>query len=785
MLTTILPNPGVVREGTAYTAEGTYWDCNGIRWRKGLPEQIGGWARTLGGRFLGVARKLHDWATVDGEAYMGVGTTFKLYVNDSGTYHDVTPLSQDAISLAADPITTANGTALVEVAITAHGAVVGDYVTLSGAATTNGIPDTDLNAEHRVVGVPDANTVQVVVDTAATSTGTGGGASVVAELQINVGLDEFVAGVGWGAGPWGGGSWGGSVSLSPANQLRIWSLDNFGDDLLACVRTGGIYYWDESAGASVRAVRLPDLPRRTVTLDANPLATVNGTAVITVQDIADHGVSPGDEVTISGAATTNGIPDTEINATHIVTATPTPSTFTITVSTNATSTGAGGGSAVQVAYVGGEFSAPLKGMQVMVSPTARHVVVFGANPRGETDPDPLLVRWSSSENAADWLPRDDNSAGGQRISAGSVFMGALRTRQEILIWTDAGMVSMRYVGTPLVFSFNEIENGVGMISPNAAVNAGGLVYFMDRGGFFIYDGSVRRLPCSLRDYVFSDLDLDQAFKIHVGSNIDHSEVVWFYPSLSGDGNVDSYVKFNYDENLWDFGRLPRSAWTNAFTKDNPVAAKPAKTALGTNPISVTSASQTLTVTAPGHGLSVGDEVILQGLGTIGGIDALVINTQWPVATVVDEDTFTIELPDTATGSETGGGSLGELLAPSYLLAHEIGFDDEGSQMDSFIESGDIDIEDGHHFWFVNRIIPDVVFRGTSDPLAAVRMMVRSRNFPAQDKKTYVDFEVTPGTTQKHVRLRARQIALRIESAGTGFGWRLGKTRLDVRQDGRR
>jgi hypothetical protein len=288
-----------------------------------------------------------------------------------------------------------------------------------------------------------------------------------------------VSSTGWGAAAWGDGTFGSAASLDDTNQLRLYSQDNFGDDLIFCPRAGGVYYWDQSSGTSTRAVNFSSL-----------------------------------------------------------------------------------GSASNV---------PTKCLQIMVSDVDRHIIAFGSNPIGSSTLDPLLVRWSDQESAVDWTPSSTNSSGGVKISSGSKIVGALRTRQEILIWTDSALHSMRFVGAPFIFSFNELKAGVSMISPNAAVNANGQVYFMDRGGFFTYSGQVSPLPCAVRDYIYSDLNLGQSYKIFGTANIDFNEVMWFYPS-SGSTEIDRYVLYNYIENVWSVGTMVRTAWIEAHLQNNPIAA---------------------------------------------------------------------------------------------------------------------------------------------------------------------------------------------------------------------
>jgi hypothetical protein len=211
----------------------------------------------------------------------------------------------------------------------------------------------------------------------------------------------------------------------------------------------------------------------------------------------------------------------------------------------------------------------------MMSEVDRHIICFGSNAVGSSTIEPLLVRWSDTENAADWTPTATNQAGGVKLSAGSSIIGALKTRQEILIWTDIGITSMRFVGQPFIFTFNEVAKGPSMISPNACVNANNSVYFMDRGGFYTYSGSAQRLPCTVLDYIFTDINLDQLYKVFAAANEDNNEVMFFYPSSSSE-EIDRYVIYNYLEQVWSIGttedNFARTAWNVALTLDYPIAA---------------------------------------------------------------------------------------------------------------------------------------------------------------------------------------------------------------------
>ena len=474
---------GVNKEGTNYSNENGWFDADKVRFRKGKPERIGGWTKNTEDSFIGTCRKIYPYKSVDGTNFTVLGTHQKLYIQQGEKLNDITPIratTTNGILFAAT-----DGSSTITATDDDHGAVIGDFVTISGAATLGGlITAAVLNQEYQIVSVPSVDTYTFTATATANSSDTGnGGSGVDGAYQLNVGLDVYVESTGWGSGIWGAGTFGSSSSLSSANQLRLWSLDNFGDDAVANIRAGGIFYWDKSSGASTRATNISALT------DASNVPTI--------------------------------------------------------------------------------------ALQVMTSDVDRHVIAFGCNTIGSTALDPLLVRFSDTESIVDWTPTATNQAGGVQLSQGSVIVAAIKTRQEIIIFTDVGLVSMRFVGSPFVFSFTEVAEGFSLISPNSVVNADSKLFFMDRGGFYIYSGRVQRLPCTVLDYVLSDINYGQSYKIFGAVNSLANEIMWFYPS----GNsleVDKYVLYNYLENVWSIGtttdNFVRTAWNEAHFSDFPIAA---------------------------------------------------------------------------------------------------------------------------------------------------------------------------------------------------------------------
>ena len=265
-LTKLQFRPGINRDISSYSNENGWLDGNKIRFRLGYPEKIGGWEKYSGSNFLGTARALHNWVSLDGSIFLGIGTSLKYYIEQGLAFNDITPLRQTT-SAGDVTFSATNGSSIITITDTGHGASQNDFVTFSGAASLGGlITATVLNQEYQIVDVPSANTYTISAkDTSGSSvvanssdTGNGGG-STVGAYQINVGLDNMVGGTGWNAGTYGRGTWNSGAAVSVETQLRLWSHDNFGEDLLINPRDGGIFLWDKTNGTGTRAVEISTL----------------------------------------------------------------------------------------------------------------------------------------------------------------------------------------------------------------------------------------------------------------------------------------------------------------------------------------------------------------------------------------------------------------------------------------------------------------------------------------------------------------------------------------------
>ena len=724
---------GINKEITPYS-EGNGWvNCDKIRFRFGYPEKLNGWEKNSNEAFLGQCRGMHEFVALSGEKFLGLGTELKFYIKEGVDFKDITPIRQ--VTSAGDvTFSASNGSPVITVSDTSHGCVANDFVTFSGAASLGGnITANVLNQEYQITEVVDGNTYKISARTVSTipsvtasggisatavnatgsDTGNGGG-SVVGTYQIGTALNSSVFGTGWGAGVWGGTTTGtlttilneggtlsdsdttitvanatgivasdivliddelilvGGISsndltgctrghkgttatthangsavrlaegnadtsddfsgwglalvsgtITPSANLRIWTQDNFGEDLLLNERNGKIYYWDKTNGVNARAKSLTD--------------------------------------SSLGLGTRTSVP---------------------TIAT-----------------------------QVLLSDRDRHVIAFGADGLGANSSatdgngiqDPLLIRFSSQENPVNWYPTSVSTAGDLRISSGSKIIQAVETRQQILVFTDVSIHAMQFLGPPFTFGINLISENITISSPKSAVAVDDAVFWMGSAEFYEFNGAVQRIPCTVRDYVFNDINTSQSDKIIAGANVSFSEVWWFYPSSDSTEN-NRYVVYNYLEKIWFIGNLSRTAWLDRGISSLPLAA----------------------------------------------------------------------------------------ANNNFLYNQEVGAQDDGAAMTSFIESGDMSITDGNQFSFINRVIPDINFRETVDT-SSLDFILDTKSFPGQadqnsSTNTVSKTSSTPVdqyTHQYFTRLRGRSFTLKIQSTDSNVLWRLGVPRIDIRPDGRR
>ena len=783
-LTSLRFKPGINREATSYSNEGGWFNGDKIRFRFGNAEKIGGWSTYSDNTFLGTCRALFSWVALDGTKYLGVGTNLKYYIADGGQYNDITPTRGDPASLT-DPFTATNGSKIITVNDTAHGANLNDFVTFTGASTLSGtVTDTVLNTEHQITRIINNDNYEITLSANANSTdatNSPGGGSVTATYQVNTGLDTNFFGTGWGAGVWNGVNTNEGTStlngaltnsdtsvvvssnsdldatqnvgdiISVAGELML--VGNISSNTLTVTRGhGGTTAVAHASGELVRLVKGNSTAADdTVTLINGSSLATDVTATTVTVDSAANFASSGyikieDEIieyTGTTSTTFTGLLRGSLNTTAAVHADneavieasfgwgmPAESTVSGANLSNWTHDNFGedllinvknGGiyywdrtagtttRAKELSGLPGATLTPTIAKQIMVSDQSRHIIAFGCDGEGSIGTqDPLLIRFGSQESLLDFQTRAENTAGELRISTGSEIVVAIQTKQQILVYTDVSLHGMQFLGDPFTFGLTEISRNITIASPNAAIAVNDFVFWMGSKEFYVYGGTVQRLPCTVLDYVFSDFNRDQIGKVFAGHNSSYGEGWWFYPSKSSNAN-DRYVIYNYQEKIWYFGTLNRTAWVDR------------------------------------------------------GIN------QYPIAASTDNKLYYQEF----------GQDDGSTNPPSAISAN--------------IESSQMDIGDGEKFTLVRRVLPDITFRDSTNQTPRVNMVVKARNFPGVTFNETTSKEVSRSvstpielfTEQLHVRLRGRSFAFRIESDTTGVMWRLGTPRVDIRPDGQR
>lgn len=776
MLKKIVLKPGVNRENTRYTNEGGWYDCDKVRFRQGTPEKLGGWERISTSSYLGVCRSLWNWVTLGSLNLIGVGTNLKFYIESGGAYKDVTPL-RSAVTLT-DPFATTSGSAIIEVTDANGGYIDGDFVSFYGASAIGGITlggtyeiSTDNSADYTIsteapvtitLANPAvftsqnqlANNVEVTLSTdgilpapfvagttyyvvntsgytfqlAATSGGTAlstisssqsgnhkvtalanattasGGGTVRALYEINVGPAAVVPLTGWGSSTWGSGPWG--IGQTSTDSIRMWSQSNFGENLIYGYRGGKIYYWNASIGLNnptftvtiaspgvvTSSVSLyDDTPIRLITDGALPTGLTVGTLYYVVNSTG---------TTFELATTVGGTP----------------------INTSGTQSGTHRISSrgELLSNYGGASGVPTVQNYLLVSDINRFVFAFGCNELGSATLDPMVLRWSDQEDATNWTPAATNQAGSLRLSRGSEIITATQSRQEILVWTDAALYSLQYLGAPAVWGGQLVGENISIAGQNAVAYANGVSYWMGKDKFYKYDGRVQTLRCDLRRYIFEDFNQAQYPQIVAGTNEGFNEIWWFYCSAES-SDINKYVIYNYAEDVWYYGELARTAWLDSGLRDYPLAA-------------------------------------------------------------------TYE---------------------NNLVNHEQGVDDNTTAttvpITAYITSSEFDLEDGHNFMFVWRVLPDITFSGSTaeSPSATMYLLplknsgsgysvnkATNANHSVADQSSatvtrIATIPVEEFTGQVFTRVRGRQLSIKIESTGLGVNWQLGAPRLDMRPDGRR
>lgn len=699
---------GVNRENTRYTSEGGYYESNLVRFRQGTPEKIGGWLQVSANKFMGICRSLWNWVTLAGANLVGVGTESKFFIEQTGEYYDITPIANSHL-LGASPITTVSGSKTVTVVDATYQPSVDDYVIFSGVVTFNNI---NLNGEYQVTSIVSGTSYTVTANTVANASSSDGGSVAYAAYLLKAGGSIATNFLGWGAGGWGSTTWGG-IGQTITAGIRVWTQYNFGENLLLGPKKGALYYWNAATSPTLQnpttvSVSLASPGLVTLTSNTNtPL--LEGTAIM---------------LETTGALPTPLAPYTVYYVKYL-----TPTTFNLSatfggVAINTTTLGSGTQTlsirAIPVTSLAGASSVPLSQNTLIVSDASRFTFCFGTNEYGSTTYDPMVVRWSDQESVTNWTPAITNQAGSLRLSHGSTIQAVLQSRQELLVFTDAAVYSLQYLGPPYVWGSQLLSDNISIVSQNAASYANGVAYWMGQDKFYKYDGRVQTLRCDLRQFIYDDLNRTQFGQLFSSTNEGFNEVWWFYCTQAST-TIDRYVVYNYAEDIWYYGSMGRTAWLDSSLRDYPIA-----------------------------------------------------------ATYVHN-----------------------------LVYHENGVDDgttlPATAMDTFITTSQFDIGDGHNFAFVWRILPDLTFRGSTDgttpqmtmqllplqnsgsgynnPLSVGGTSATASQVIAATQQYPIDLDTYNG--QIYIRVRGRQMSMKLSSNTLGTQWQMGAPRIDLRQDGRR
>ena len=637
-LTKVPFQAGFNKQITNTQAENVWVDGDNVRFRYGQPEKIGGWLQIEQYSMIGVARAQHTFADLDGRKYAAIGTNRCLYVYYAGDFYDITPIDPDRQQTGAD-ITTTNGSTTVTITTTTnHLLEIGDIITFENAGSFTGATNyTAVNFDDilfEVKTIPTTATFTITMPTAETGSGGTNDGTLDVLPYIDIGPLLQTPAYGWGAGRWGSSTWG--TPRTTANALLdpgLWSLDNFGQILIATVHNGKSFQWTPIAG--------------------------NAGALVTRAAI------------IAGCPT--------------------------------------------VSYMS------------IVSDRDRHLVLLGTETiiGDPTTQDKMFIRFSDQEDINVYAPTSVNTAGTFRIDSGTEIRCASKGKDYTFIATDSAAYIMQFIGTPFTFSIRQVGSNCGSIGQNAAVFVDTNVYWMsDEGGFFLYDGSVKKLPCLVEDFVFKTLNGSPGLNYNAGQQVYSahnslfSEIIWFYPSASSNF-VDRMVCYNYQSNVWTTGTLARTSYTDKVIFDRPFATKFTNNTTPTYPVV--------------NGISVS-----QG--------ASIYYAQ-----------------------ETG--------------VNEVDYNGNATAIPAYIESGDFDLDvdgnGGEYFIKMRRFIPDFkILDGNAKITLSLRDYPSSTALPTT-------FTINSSTTKVDTRIRARLAALKVENTAVDENWRLGLFRFDFQPDGRR
>ena len=727
--------PGIDKQSTTAGAENRWIDSDNVRFRYGLPEKVGGWSSLVSDRIVGVVRKQHSFVDLDGNRYVALGTDKFLLLYFEGQLHDITPIKSTIGSVAISCLD-----ATFEVSLTFssdHNLESGDIILLDNVTVPTGVGLTNAAFEDKLFQVTRVTSSKIAIVTGTqqtSSSGSGGSCSVIPYEKVGPAAQSY--GYGFGIG-----NYGGTVSGVTTTTLN-------GALLADTAGTGG-------SGTAITLASTSGFPTAGTIAVGNELITYTGISSNDLTGItrgangtATAGTSNGqahsDGSTVTNATNFSGF-GSAVSASSVVLE---PGLWSLdnfgqvliaTIANGKTFTwnaGAATPLTTRASTTTSGFatgSNPTASRVTLVSPTTRHLIHLGTETTigDTTTQDDMFIRFSDQEDINDYAATAINTAGDFRLQDGTKIIGAIKAKEVILIWTDNALYTMKFVGAPFTFGFEQVGTNCGLIGKNAVVEIDGTAFWLSNNGFFMFDGTVKSLPCTVEDFVFNNFNTTKGQQVAAGLNNLFTEVTWYYPSNSSDFN-DKYVVLNYGEKCWYTGTEARTSWMDATIYPRPYATKYDSTDFGTFP----------------------DVVGQDGLGGTKYFEHEVGTDQ------VNED-----------GSTT--------TVSSFIKSYDI--DLEQRQRNAQGRQVGLKLA-GEIFLAMRRFIPD--FK-TLAGNAKVSLAVKRYPQQSDSTTTLSPFTINSSTTKKDTRARGRFVNVKIENDSNGEEWRFGTLRLDIQPDGRR
>ena len=775
--------PGFDKQSTPYGAEGKWIDGENVRFRFGQPEKIGGWIKLFSDKLIGVVRDQFAWTSLDGTRHLAFGTDKKLYVYKDGVIADITPLRATQASLT-NPYVTTSGSATVTVTDAGHGASVGDFVTFSGGSDVGGL---DMNAEFEIASVTSSSVFTVTHSSDASSGATGGGSSAVtAKYQISPGPETNTYGYGFGVGKWNG-----VQGTTVSDQLNE-ALDS--SETGVDVDDGSKFASGDYILVEQEIMKVTGVSSNTLTVTRD-LANNNDTTTVSAgsHDATSHADNTAVSLIFDASDTTldyfgwneaTSSSTTVLEAGYWVLENFGEDLLALANNGSLYKWDSSAGVVDNRAALA-HANAPTASRHLILSTPDRHVILMGTETTigSTTTQDDLFLRFSSQEDLSTWSPSSTNTAGSFRIQDGSRIMTAVRSRGSILVWTDTSMHSLQFIGPPFIFGLTQIGSHCGAVSPHSAVDVNGTTFWMSQQAFYMFDGTINKLPCTVQDYVFDDFSATQEVLVFAGLNTDFNEVTWYYAS-KGSSYINRNVTYNYLENSWYTNSLARTTWLDRGVYDSPYATEYSSSVNGDNPtvLGVTDGSSTVYVHESGTDdvISALPSFIQSGDFDIGDGDQMLsikrfipdFKEQKGSADVLlsfkNYSATTTET--TLDGAITSTSSTGDITLTDASSFPSSGTILIGTELITYTSKS-------------SNVLGGTITRGTNSTTAATHI----------DNKKVTDYtnvrlhlnSVTPTTTKIDTRGRGRQGNILITTDAVGDNWRFGTLRLDVRPDGGR